>query len=94
MVTKVKKIHDKKIQILIDFAQVFETKFKIIAEREEEKIIDEPTYPKYKTGGCIARAGSCNIGFKPVPSFGIGYKFVNGFEVKRINSKKPNIIIS
>ena len=27
---------------------------------------------KYKTGGCIANAGSCKIGFKPKPSSGDG----------------------
>ena len=43
-----------------------------MAARAEEKIIDEPTYPKYKIGGCIAKAGSCKIGFKPNPSLGIG----------------------
>ena len=37
-----------------------------------EKIIDDPTYPKYRIGGCIANAGSCRIGFKPNPSFGTG----------------------
>ena len=43
-----------------------------MAARAEEKIIDEPTYPKYKIGGWIAKAGSCKIGFKPNPSLGIG----------------------
>ena len=42
----------------------------------------------------MANAGSCKIGFKPVPSFGIGDKFKKGFEVKRINNKKPRIITS
>ncbi len=51
--------------------------------------MDVPTYPIYKIGGCNANAGSCNIGFKPVPSFGIGNKFINGFDVKRINNRKP-----
>ena len=41
----------------------------------------------------MARAGSCKIGLRPWPSLGIGNKLINGFEVKRINSKKPNIII-
>ena len=48
----------------------------------------------YKSGGWIAKAGSCKIGFKPIPSLAIGNKTLNGFEVKRINNKKPNIIIS
>ena len=46
--------------------------FKDIAESDEEKIIEVPTYPKYKIGGWNAKAGSCNIGFKPNPSLGIG----------------------
>ena len=45
-----------------------------MAESAEEKIIEEPTYPKYKIGGWTAKAGSCNIGFKPNPSFGAGIK--------------------
>ena len=43
-----------------------------MAARVEEKIIEDPTYPKYKIGGWIAKAGSCKIGFKPNPSLGIG----------------------
>ena len=48
----------------------------------------------YKIGGCIAKAGSCKIGFNPVPSFGIGNKSKKGLEVKRINNKNPIIINS
>ena len=44
-----------------------------VAAKAEEKIIDEPTYPKYKIGGWIAKAGSCKIGFNPKPSSGVGY---------------------
>ena len=43
-----------------------------MAERAEEKIIDEPTYPKYKIGGWIAKAGSWRIGFNHNPSLGEG----------------------
>ena len=63
----------------------------IRAANEDEKIIDVPTQPKYKIGGCIANAGSWRIGFNPFPSFGTGNKFENGFEVKRIKSKNPKI---
>ena len=42
------------------------------AESVEEKIIDDPTYPKYKIGGWIANAGSCRIGLRPNPSPGTG----------------------
>ena len=42
-----------------------------MAARTLEKIIDEPTYPKYRIGGWIAKAGSCKIGFRPNPSSGI-----------------------
>ena len=66
----------------------------INAANDDEKIIDVPTYPKYRIGGWIAKAGSWRIGFKPVPSFGIGNKSLNGLEVKRINNKKPRIITS
>ena len=44
-------------------------------------------------GGCIAKAGSCNIGFNPNPSLGVGNKRLNGFEVIIKNKKKPVIII-
>ena len=53
-------------------AQSFEIKFKVVAARADEKIIDDPTYPKYKIGGWIASAGSWRIGFNPSPSFGVG----------------------
>ena len=29
----------------------FRYKFKLVAAKAEEKIIDDPTYPKYKIGG-------------------------------------------
>ena len=32
-------------------AHFFEIKFRVVAAKTEEKIIDEPTYPKYKIGG-------------------------------------------
>ena len=75
------------------FAHSFEIQFSVVAASAEEKIIDVPTYPKYKIGGWIARAGSCKIGFKPRPSFGIGNKKLNGFEVSNKNKKNPEIII-
>ena len=28
-----------------------DTKFKLVAAKAEEKIMDDPTYPKYKIGG-------------------------------------------
>ena len=37
-----------------------------------EKYIDEPTKPRYKSGGWIAKAGSCKIGFNPKPSVRTG----------------------
>ena len=46
--------------------------FKLVAAKTDEKIIEEPTYPKYKIGGWIAKAGSCKIGFNPRPSAGVG----------------------
>ncbi len=42
----------------------------------------------------MANAGSCKIGFKPVPSFGTGNKYKKGFEVKRMKSKNPIMINS
>ena len=44
-------------------------------------------------GGWIAKAGSCNIGFKPKPSDGIGEILLKGFELKRIKKRKPSIKI-
>ena len=52
--------------------------------------MDEPTKPKYNRGVCMARAGSCNIGLRPKPSFGTGYILLKGFEVVIKKIKKPN----
>ena len=48
---------------------------------DDEKINEVPTYPTYKSGGWIANAGSCKIGFKPNPSSGTGKIFKKGFDV-------------
>jgi hypothetical protein len=32
-------------------AHFLDTRFKLVAAKAEEKIIDDPTYPKYKIGG-------------------------------------------
>ena len=53
-------------------AHFLDTRFKLVAANAEEKIIDDPTYPKYKIGGCITRAGSWSIGLRPNPSIGTG----------------------
>ena len=39
----------------------------------------------------MAKAGSCNIGFKPNPSLGRGLIELKGFELKTIKNKKPKI---
>ena len=41
----------------------------------------------------MAKAGSCSIGLRPNPSFGIGNKWLKGFDVFKRNKKKPIIII-
>ena len=64
-----------------------------MAAIEEDNIIDEPIYPKYKIGGCIAKMGSCRIGFNPSPSFGEGNKWLNGLEVRIRKKKNPIIMI-
>ena len=69
---KLKKIQDIKTQIFICLAHSLVMWLTNVAESAEEKIIDVPTYPKYKIGGWIANAGSCKIGFKPNPSWGVG----------------------
>ena len=74
-------------------AQLVETIFKVVAAKTDEKIIEEPTYPKYKIGGCIASAGSWSIGFNPSPSDGTGKRMSNGLEVFKTNIKKPITII-
>ena len=73
-IPRVRKIHEAKTHFLICNAQFFDIKPSIVADKADEKIIEEPTYPKYKIGGCIANAGSCNIGFNPNPSSGVGNK--------------------
>ena len=74
-------------------AQLFVIKFSDVADNADEKIIDDPTYPKYKIGGCIAKAGSCNIGFNHNPSSGVGKRKLKGFDVLIKKTKKPTIII-
>ena len=74
-------------------AHIFVILFEQTAASAEEKIIEVPTYPKYKIGGWIANAGSCNIGFKPNPSFGTGKIWLKGFDVCIKKIKKPIIII-
>ena len=61
-----------------------------VAARADENIIDDPTYPKYKIGGWIAKAGSCSIGLRPKPSSGVGKIKLNGFDVSIKKIKKPN----
>ena len=41
----------------------------------------------------MARAGSCKIGFKPSPSFGMGEIMLKGLELNNKNNKKPIIKI-
>ena len=59
-----------------------------------QKKLQRFQHNQHISGGWIASAGSCKIGFKPKPSSGIGKMFKNGFDVKRIKSKKPKIMIS
>ena len=53
----------------------------------------KPTYPRYNNGGWKARPGSCNTGFKPFPSDGIGLILVKGLDVKIVNPIKPTLTI-
>ena len=41
----------------------------------------------------MAKAGSCNIGFNPKPSLGIGEITLKGFELNKRKNKKPIIRI-
>ena len=68
-------------------AQILLTYPVTIAAKAEANIIDVPTYPTYKMGGCIAKAGSWRIGFNPRPSGGIGKRVSNGLEVLRTKIK-------
>src|SRR6266481_1694516 len=43
----------------------------------------------YNMGGCITRPGSCSKGFKSRPSAAAGSRRLKGFEVSRVNNKKP-----
>ena len=67
--------------------------FVINADNDDENKIDVPTQPIYNIGGCIARAGSWSMGFKPKPSKGTGKTLEKGLDVKIINEIKPDIII-
>ena len=55
----------------------------------KDQTIDRPTYPRYKKGGWNANPGSCNRGFKPIPSSGIGNNFSNGFDLNFKKTIKP-----
>ena len=57
-----------------------------------ENAAEKPTYPIYNNGGCIANAGSCKIGLKPNPFGCVGKILSKGFEVNKVNNKKPIII--
>ena len=92
MIPNVKKIHEIKLHFFKSFAQFLLTYPQTKAANDDEKIIEEPTYPKYKMGGWIAKAGSCKIGFNPNPSNGVGIINWKGFEVSVINNRKPKII--
>ena len=50
-IPRVKKIHEINTHFFMWDAHFFETIFKVVAAKTDEKIIDEPTYPKYKIGG-------------------------------------------
>ena len=55
--------------------------------------IPKPTYPKYKVGGWITKAGSCSTGFMSAPLDGGTGKIVwNGLDVNNKKSKNPTII--
>ena len=73
-IPNVKNTQDSKTHFFICVAHSLLILLSVAAASVEEKIIDDPTYPKYKIGGWIANAGSCRIGFNPNPSSGIGYK--------------------
>ena len=90
IVRKIQEIND---HFFMSVAQSLFTYLQVNAAKEDEKIIDDPTYPKYKIGGWIAKAGSCNIGFNPKPSFGVGKINWKGLDVKRIKIRKPVVII-
>ena len=77
----------------VTFAKFFPLNLQIKDASAKEKYIDEPTNPKYNSGGCIASAGSCNIGLRPKPSWGTGNILLNGFEVVIKKIKKPIINI-
>jgi hypothetical protein len=57
-----------------------------------EKAAEKPTYPIYKSGGWIAKAGSCRIGLKPNPFSTVEIIFLKGLEVKIVNNIKPAVI--
>ena len=52
-----------------------------LAHNEIEYTIENPTYPRYKKGGCIAKPGSCNKGLRSEPSILGGNSLEKGFEV-------------
>ena len=55
--------------------------------------IPKPTYPKYKVGGWITKAGSCSTGFMSAPLGGGTGKIVwNGLDVNNKKSKNSEKI--
>ena len=71
-IPNVKNIQDNKTHFFICVAHSLLILLSVAAASVDEKIIEDPTYPKYKIGGWIARAGSCSIGLRPSPSVGVG----------------------
>ena len=80
----VKNTHAIKVHGLTHLTQIVSTLPTNKAAIEKENVTDNPTYPKYKNGGCIAKPKSCNIGLKPSPSaFGKNI-LINGLDVNKI----------
>ena len=65
---QIEKNQENKTHSFATFAKFFPSNLQIKDASAKEKYIDEPTNPKYNRGGCIASAGSCNIGLRPKPS--------------------------
>ena len=85
----VRKLHAARVQGLTQRAQAGSTRPSSKAATAKEKATEKPTYPRYSMGGWKASPGSWSRGLRPWPSAAAGIIRSKGFDVNRMNKRKP-----
>ena len=88
----VKNTHAARVQGRTHRPQAASIRPSIKAAMAKLKVIERPTYPKYKNGGWKASPGSCRSGFKSCPSKGGVASRKNGLDVNRMKAKNATPI--